>query len=209
MEKMVRMPLLQKAMAFAALKHEGQVRKGTTIPYFTHVMEAMEIVSRMTEDEEIRAATVLHDTLEDTPTTKEELIHFFGERVADLVAEESEKKRRDLPEDETWEIRKKETIEHMKTAKTEIRMIALGDKLSNVRAMYHDYKESGDKFWNKFNNADPIKQGWYYCNMANAFREDKTIRKMPAYREFAELCKKVFHEKRERNGKMMVAEECP
>ena len=86
MEKMVKQPLLQKAMEFAAMKHEGYVRKGTTIPYFTHVMEAMEIVSRMTEDEEVRAAAVLHDTLEDTPTTKKELIHFFGRRVADLVA---------------------------------------------------------------------------------------------------------------------------
>ena len=80
MEKMVQQPLLQRAMEFAAMKHTGYCRKGGTIPYFTHVMEAMEIVSRMTEDEEIRAAAVLHDTLEDTPTTKEELIHFFGQR---------------------------------------------------------------------------------------------------------------------------------
>ena len=98
MEKRVKQPLLQKAMVFAAMKHEGYVRKGTTIPYFTHVMEAMEIVSRITEDERIRAAAVLHDTLEDTPTTKEELIHFFGKRVANLVAAESEDKRKERPE---------------------------------------------------------------------------------------------------------------
>ena len=52
MEERIKQPLLQKAMEFAAMKHEGQVRKGTTIPYLTHVMEAMEIVSRMTKDEE-------------------------------------------------------------------------------------------------------------------------------------------------------------
>ena len=88
MEKMVKQPLLQKAMVFAAMKHEGHVRKGTTIPYLTHVMEAMEIVCRMTEDEELRAAAVLHDTLEDTGTAKEELVRNFGQRVADLVAAE-------------------------------------------------------------------------------------------------------------------------
>ena len=102
METMFKQPLLQKAIEFAAMKHEGHARKGTTIPYFTHVMEAMEIVSRMTEDEKVRAAAVLHDTLEDTPTTRDELIHFFGERVASLVAAESENKRRDQPEKETW-----------------------------------------------------------------------------------------------------------
>ena len=204
MEKMVKQPLLQKAMEFAAMKHEGYVRKGTTIPYFTHVMEAMEIVSRMTEDEKVRAAAVLHDTLEDTPTTRDELIHFFGKRVANLVAAESENKRRDQPETETWLERKLETIQHLETAKTEIRMIALGDKLSNVRAMYWDYQVHGDKFWEKFNNPDPKAQGKYYCSLANAFWKDDIIRETPAFKEYAALCAEVFHVERDQDGKMIV-----
>ena len=204
MEKMVKQPLLQKAMGFAAMKHEGYVRKGTTIPYLTHVMEAMEIVCRMTEDEEVRAAAVLHDTLEDTPTTREELIHFFGERVASLVAAESENKRRDQPEMETWLERKLETIQHLGTAKTEIRMIALGDKLSNVRAMYRDYQVHGDKLWEKFNNPDPKAQGKYYCSLANAFREDDIIRETPAFKEYTALCAEVFHAERDQDGKFIV-----
>lgn len=155
MESRITQPLLQKAIVFAAVKHEGYARKGTTIPYFTHVMEAMEIVSRMTEDEEIRAAAVLHDTLEDTPTTKDELIRLFGERVAGLVSMESENKRRDRAESETWLVRKLETIRHLEKAGTEIRIIALGDKLSNVRAIHRDYQVCGDKVWEKFNNPDP------------------------------------------------------
>ncbi len=206
MEKTVKQPLLQKAMVFAAMKHEGYVRKGTTIPYFTHVMEAMEIVSRMTEDEKVRAAAVLHDTLEDTPTTKEELIHFFGRRVADLVAAESENKRRDRPEAETWLERKLETIRHLEKAGTEIRMIALGDKLSNIRAIYRDYQVYGDRLWEKFNNPDPKAQGMYYCSLANAFLKDETIRATPAFREYAGLCAEVFHVNRDREGKMIVPE---
>ena len=204
MEKMVQQPLLQKAIVFAAMKHEGYVRKGTTIPYFTHVMEAMEIVSRMTEDEEVRAAAVLHDTMEDTPTTNAELEHFFGKRVADLVAAESENKRRDQPEAATWLERKLETIQHLEKAKTEIRMIALGDKLSNVRAMYRDYQKDGDKLWEKFNNPDPKAQGKYYCSLANAFWDDEDIHKTPAFREYSDLCAEIFHVERDQNGKFVV-----
>ena len=207
MEEMVKQPLLQKAIEFAAMKHEGFVRKGTTIPYFTHVMEAMEIVSRMTEDEEVRAAAVLHDTLEDTPTTKEELIHFFGERVANLVAAESENKRKDQPEAATWLVRKTETIQHLEKAQKEIRMIALGDKLSNVRAMYRDYQVHGDKLWEKFNNSNPKEQGMYYCRLANAFWKDETIRETPAFKEYVNLCTEVFHIEHDQDGKMNVKTE--
>jgi len=184
--------LLDRAIEFAAVKHAGQKRKGTTIPYITHVIEAMEIVSRMTEDEEIRVAAVLHDTLEDTETTKEELIEAFGPRVADLVAAESEDKRKDLPEEKTWRIRKEETIKHLKKASTEVKMIALGDKLSNIRAMTRDYRVIGEKLWQKFNEKDPIKQGMYYGLLANNFWEDEFLRETPEYKEYAELCAALF-----------------
>ena len=208
MEKMVNQPLLQKAILFAVMKHEGHVRKGTTSPYFTHVMEAMEIVCRMTEDEEIRAAAVLHDTLEDTPTTKEELIHFFGKRVADLVDAESEDKQRERTEEESWWDRKKKTIQHLRNSKTktEIRMIALGDKLSNIRAMHRDYQIHGDKLWEKFNNKNSKEQAKYYCSLANAFWMDESIRNTPAFKEYANLCSEVFHVEREENGKLIIDE---
>ena len=184
--------LLDRAIEFAAVKHAGQKRKGTTIPYITHVIEAMEIVSRMTEDEEIRAAAVLHDTLEDTETTKEELIEAFGQRVADLVAAESEDKRKGQLEEKTWRLRKEETIKHLKKASTEVKMIALGDKLSNVRAMSRDHQVIGEKLWQKFNEKDPIKQGMYYGLLANIFWKDETLRKTPEYQEYVELCEYLF-----------------
>ena len=192
MEKMVRRPLLEKAILFAAMKHAGYVRKGTTIPYFTHVVEAMEIVSHMTEDEEILAAAVLHDTLEDTFTTKDELVHVFGKRVADLVDAESEDKRKDRPEKATWLERKKETIRHLEKAGTEILMITLGDKLSNVRAMHRDYLEVGEKLWERFNNPEPGEHGKYYCSLLNVFRKNEHIRGTAAFMEYADLCNDLF-----------------
>lgn len=204
MEEMKKMPLLQKAMEFAAGKHEGQLRKGTTIPYFTHVMEAMEIVSRMTEDEEVRAAAVLHDTLEDTGTNYEELEKNFSKRVADLVAAESEDKMRDRSETETWKDRKQNTIEHLKKADTEIRMIALGDKLSNIRAMTRDYERIGEKLWEKFNNKDSKAQGKYYCSLANVFSADKKIAGTPECEEYAKLCAALFHAERDADGNLII-----
>ncbi len=198
--------LLDRAIEFAMVKHTGQKRKGTSIPYFTHVMEAMEIVSRMTEDEKLRAAAVLHDTLEDTETTREELVEAFDKRVAELVAAESEDKRKGQLEEKTWLARKRETIEHLRKADTDIKMIALGDKLSNIRAMVRDYKVIGEKLWQRFNEKDPVMHGRYYCGLANVFRKDETIRKTPAFEEYAELCAEVFHVERDSDGKMIVEE---
>lgn len=196
--------LLDRAIEFAMVKHAGQKRKGTTIPYITHVIETMEIVSRMTEDEEIRAAAVLHDTLEDTKTTKDELIEAFGLRVADLVAAESEDKRKDLPEEKTWKIRKMETIKHLKKASAEVKMIALGDKLSNIRAMTRDYRVIGEKLWQKFNVKDPKQQDWYYGELADIFGEDEFLQETPENKEYAELCAALFSGTYERDGNLML-----
>lgn len=198
-----KLPLLDRAVVFAAMKHSGQPRKGTGLPYITHVVEAMEIVSRMTEDEELRAAAVLHDTLEDTGTTEEELVRYFGRRVADLVAAESENKREDQPAEETWWTRKQETIRRLSGASTEIRMLALGDKLSNIRAMHRDYQVIGEELWLRFNEKNPVRQGMYYGLLANVFGEDETLRETPAYREYAELCADLFSREYDGEGSLI------
>ena len=85
--------LLNQAIIFATKAHEVQFRKGTKIPYILHPMEAAAIVGTMTTDDEIVAGAVLHDVVEDTKTTVEEIKELFGERVASLVASESEDNR--------------------------------------------------------------------------------------------------------------------
>ena len=197
------LPLLDRAIAFAVMKHSGQLRKGTGLPYITHVVEAMEIVSRMTEDEELRAAAVLHDTLEDTETTKEELVLNFGQRVADLVTAESEDKRKDRPPEETWWARKQETINHLSRASTEIRMLTLGDKLSNVRSMHRDYQVLGEKLWERFNQKNPVMHGMYYGLLANIFWKDETLRETPEYREYIELCSDLFSKEYDGDGNLI------
>lgn len=141
--------LLAKAYAFAAKAHEGVTRKGTTIPYITHPIEAASIVMTMTEDVEVIAAALLHDVVEDTDYTLSDIQERFGERIAELVAEETENKRQDQPSDQTWRTRKEETIQSLKEASIEAKIVALGDKLSNMRSIDRDYEAIGDALCQK------------------------------------------------------------
>ena len=181
--------VLGRAIVFATKAHEGQFRKGTQIPYILHPMEAAAIVGTMTTDEEIIAGAVLHDVVEDTATTVEEVMELFGERVGSLVASESENKREDLPSEFTWKIRKQETLDHLKTASVEVKMIALGDKLSNMRAIYRDYQTIGDKLWQRFNQKDKNEHKWYYSSIAECISE---LSNYPVYKEYQELLEKTF-----------------
>ena len=165
--------LLDEAIAFAAKCHAGQVRKGSKTPYILHPLEAASICATFTDDVEVLSAAVLHDVVEDTEATVEDVEKRFGDRVAMLVAGESENKREGMPAAETWKIRKEETIEHLKAAEDPgVRMVCLGDKLSNIRAIQRDYDRLGDEVWQRFNQKDPKEHAWYYKALAEAMKDD-------------------------------------
>ena len=144
----------------------------------------------MTNDTRVIAAAVLHDTVEDTDTTRKQIKKRFGPRVAELVAAESENKREDQKAEDTWQIRKSETIEHLRHCDDkDVKILALADKLSNLRAIYRDYKEIGDDLWGRFNQKDPAMIGWYYRSFKETCAElDGTA----AYAEYVELLDKTF-----------------
>lgn len=183
--------LLNKAIVFATKAHEGQFRKGSEIPYILHPLEAAAIVGTMTADDEVIAGAVLHDVVEDSETTIEEVRELFGEKIACFVASESENKRENLSAESTWKIRKQETIDHLKNAPTDVKMITLGDKLSNIRSMYRDYNSVGDELWQKFNQKDKNQHYWYYQSIADCLTE---LKNYYAYTEYVELIKKTFGE---------------
>ena len=185
--------VVDKAVVFAARMHSGDTRKGTKVPYIVHPMEAAAIVAGITEDQEMIAAALLHDTLEDTDAKASEIEELFGKRVLALVAEESEDKRENEPAKDTWEIRKQETLDSLeKEANHETNILVLGDKLSNMRAMQRDLKSQGEKLWERFNQKDPAKHGWYYREIARILGKDELLRDTQAYREYAEIVNAVF-----------------
>lgn len=183
--------ILEKAIAFATQAHHGLTRKGTQTPYILHPMEAAVIVSSMTNDVEVMSAAVLHDVLEDTNTTVEQLRAEFGNRITDLVSAESENKREGESAAKTWRIRKQETIDDLRQeTRLEVKMIALGDKLSNIRAINWDYQSLGDALWERFNQKDKTQIRWYYQSVADAIKE---LSEYPAWKELNDLIKKTFN----------------
>ena len=121
--------LLLKAAHFAANKHRDQRRKDDEAsPYIIHPISVALIISEIggVTDEEVLAAALLHDTIEDTETTADELEHVFGRRIRSLVEEVTDDKA--LPKRE----RKRMQIEHAATISKDAALIKLGDKISNV-----------------------------------------------------------------------------
>ena len=179
--------MIDKAMRFATKAHEGQVRKGTSRPYIVHPVEVGDIVSSMTKDEEVISAAILHDTIEDCKgVTQNILAEEFSERVASLVAQESEDKSK------TWRERKGATIQRMRTAPRDVQMIGLADKLSNMRDINRDYPVVGEDLWNRFRMKDKQIIGWYYKGIRDALKEQ--FEGVSAYEEYCKLIKKNFGE---------------
>ncbi len=183
------MDILDQAIIFAVKAHSGQARKGIGTPYIVHPMEAAVIASTLTKEKEVIAAAALHDTVEDTPTTMEEIKEEFGERIAALVGSDSENKREDRPAAETWKIRKQETIDFLDHATRDEQILVLSDKLSNIRAMYRDQLVLGDKLWERFNQKDKSMHEWYYREIAVRLT---AVMDSPAYREYIRLVDLVF-----------------
>lgn len=177
---------LYRAYLYSANAHKGQLRKGTDIPYFSHIITAMNYALQLTSDVEVLMAVALHDTVEDTYVTIEDLKNEFGERVAMLVADESEDKRHGVSPSETWEIRKKETIEHLKEVSHEGKIIALSDKVANAKSVLCEWQIVGDDIWNKFNQKDKKMQEWYYRSCADALSELDDTNVMKEYKYYIE-----------------------
>ena len=150
--------LLDRAIMFAVQAHHNSERRGKGFPYIVHPMEAVEIVATITPDQELLAAAALHDTIEDTDVTVEQLRAEFGDRIANLVHAESDQINGELfngeNEEETWHARKQAAIDRLAAAPHDAKIVALGDKLSNMRAIWRDYQVKGDELWNIFHCSD-------------------------------------------------------
>lgn len=184
------MSKFNEAVVFAAEKHDGQYRKITNQPYIFHCMEVAQIVSEMTYDEDVMIAALLHDTVEDTKTTLDELEYKFGPKVMRLVSYETEDKRKGQNKSDTWKIRKEESLLELKNCHDEdVKKIWLGDKLSNVRSLYRSYLILGDNLWNSFNEKDPKNHAWYYREVVKNLDE---LKDYAPYKELDELVEKLF-----------------
>ena len=181
--------IFDKAVHFALKAHQGQTRKDGGV-YILHPLEDATIVGTMTNDLEVLAAAVLHDTVEDTPVTAEDILENFGERIAELVAHETENKRPDEKAEDTWKIRKLESLEVLKNCNDrDSKILWLGDKLSNMRSLIRDYNRLGPAVFERFNEKDPKEQYWYHSTILDYISE---LSEYPAYKEYEALVHMIF-----------------
>ncbi|KMJ56665.1 phosphohydrolase [Bacillus sp. LL01] len=178
------MNLVEKAIVFAAEAHKQQTRKGTETPYITHPFSVGMMLQGAGCSEEVIAAGILHDTLEDTEATFELLVDEFGVRVADLVVAASEH-----DENLSWEERKQHTIDMLKDASAEELQVIVADKLHNLRSIRTDLNVNGDMIWQRFNRGKQ-KQHWYYASIVKALVPRKESFKLIS--ELEEEVKGVF-----------------
>ena len=193
MNKYLNTELLDRAIIFAVNAHHNTERRGKGFPYIVHPLEAVEIVATITPDQELLAAAALHDVIEDTDVTLDQLRAEFGDRIADLVHSESDQVDGELfngeNEEETWHARKQAAIDRLAAAPYDAKIVAMGDKLSNMRAIARDYKIKGDALWSIFHVKDKASHEWHYRGLAASLAD---LSDTFAYQEFIKLIDEVF-----------------
>jgi hypothetical protein len=183
-------PLLEAAVRLAARGHYHQFRKHNTdglddgvltrpsfpdrVPYITHLMGTMCILARIGVSDEVLAASILHDYLEDVPDPdgRENIRTNLGDRVLSLVLEVTEHKRRDLDQEATWEVRKQEQLDHLARMPRDAVLIKAADVLHNMQSLLADLGAADDpeSVWESF-NAGPERQLWYFTSVIAAVKQ--------------------------------------
>lgn len=152
-------PQIKKAIQLAARKHHGQMRVSSTpeepSPVIIHLISVALLVAEDGAHDDVVTAALLHDTLEDTATTRTEIIDMFNERVAELIAAVSEDKALE------WKERKVAYLSQIGEADTDALLIAIADKIDNVESRIEEYQIGGDAFLAKWRrpNSDYL---WFY-----------------------------------------------
>lgn len=158
-----------RALDFASVAHASQVRKGTRIPYFAHLLGVASLAIEHGADEDTAIAAVLHDAPEDQGghMMLDQIRARFGERVARIVEGCTDTFEDPKP---AWQRRKEAYIGHVLTdSSLESCLVSAADKLHNARAILHDLRMTADHpgFWSRFSTSPP-RLGWYYGSLERA-----------------------------------------
>jgi (p)ppGpp synthase/HD superfamily hydrolase len=155
--------LYQKALRFAALAHQSQVRKGsdTPYPYITHPVHVSRILCRHGFDTEIAAAALLHDIVEDQEITIDQVARLFGNSIAAIVEELTERKRDTAGRSRPWELRKQEALAQLDEMSLAALAIKAADALHNVQSLLLDIQLEGDVVWQRFSRGPQATIGYY------------------------------------------------
>ncbi len=150
----------EAALVYATRLHANQIRKGSGIPYISHLLSVAALVLEDGGDEDEAIAALLHDAVEDQggAETRENIRQLFGERVVSIVDGCTESETLPKP---PWKERKLNYLAKMRLAPLEVRRISLADKLHNARSIVADWEREGERVWQKFSGG---REGtlWFY-----------------------------------------------
>ncbi len=163
---------MRRAWELALEAHLGDVRKGTTIPYVSHLWSVAALVLEHGGDDTQVAAALLHDAVEDAGGREMlERIRAVNAEVAELVEHLSDSVV-DTTKDEQkadWWTRKLGYLSSLEGADERVLLVSACDKLHNSRCILADHRALGAELWTRFNQGDPAKHAWYYDSLARAF----------------------------------------
>jgi len=179
---------LFSAVKFATKAHDGQFRKGTNIPYIIHPLNVAKILIDNNCPIDTIVAGILHDTIEDTNVTLQEIGRKFGENVAKIVDGVTDHNQQNCE----WGKRRRIKLKYLETAPADIMLVECADKLDNIRAIYEDYINLGESVWDRFKK--PKKdQEWYYRSLVNVFAHNATDNRIEKiFSRFKDEVDKVF-----------------
>jgi len=158
------------AVTYASRLHAAQVRKGTRIPYVSHLLGVASLVIEAGGDEDQAIAALLHDAIEDQPRggkTAKEIGRKFGDHVLEMVLACTDAMTHPK---RPWIERKREYIARARTHPPDARLVSLADKLHNTRAILADHRRVGDKVWERF-SASRDEVLWYYRSLVQVYTE--------------------------------------
>ena len=162
----------EQALVYATQIHKNQIRKGSGIPYISHLLSVAALVLEDGGDEDEAIAALLHDAIEDQggDRTRQEIKAKFGERVVAIVNGCTDSEVIPKP---PWQERKKQYIEKMRSASIEVRRVSMADKLHNARSILADYHRGDTDIWSKFKGG---REGslWYYRSLIEVNRQAGT-----------------------------------
>jgi guanosine-3',5'-bis(diphosphate) 3'-pyrophosphohydrolase len=173
------MTLSEKAFCIALKAHDGQFRKTDTTPYIAHPVMVAETLARAGFPDLVTAAALVHDVIEDTSVTREELLAALGEEVIAIVDAVTEDKS--LP----WEARKSAYIEQVRGAGAEAKAVSLADKIHNIESMLDAYGREGEAVWAHFNRTKDTKL-WFENRMLAMLEESWDHPLIARYRTLVE-----------------------
>lgn len=151
--------------------HHNQPRKGTPVPYISHLMAVCSLVLDSGGDEDQAIAALLHDAVEDQGglATLATIRQLFGDRVANAVESCSDSTTSDPAQKLPWRERKEKYLAHLKDANADALIVGVADKLHNARAILTDYRQVGEELWSRFKVGKGV-QLWYYGELVKAFK---------------------------------------